>query len=181
MIDQDYYDLRMGGYTEKEVADYFTRILGSGGFSDQEVNAFIVRQKGYYDQLAQEAGVAEPAQTQAAEPGFWDAAVKGFSHSTSGLRMQVGGSEAFKDQISDEASAALPWYKRFVRDAAGVAGDLPDMAVGALGGGAVAGPVGAAAGAFGVASGNRALLMEQLKNGDVQSYEALRERWARLS
>lgn len=58
MIDQDYYDLRMGGYTEKEVADYFTRILGSGGFSDQEVNAFIVRQKGYYDQLAQEAGVA---------------------------------------------------------------------------------------------------------------------------
>lgn len=190
MFDQEYMELARAGFTTEELAGHYRQELTQAGFADQEVNAWIVQQQGYLDRFnSAKATAGLPAYGAVQkEPGFIDAAKKGFSHSTTGLRMQLGGSEAFTDQISDAESSGLPWHKGLVRDMAAVAGDLPDMAVGLMAGagaGMLAGPaapvavpLAGAAGAFGNAAGVRRVLIDQLEKGNITGFEDLALRLA---
>jgi len=120
--------------------------------------------------------------TQRTEPTYGQAISTGFNQSIVGLFMahltgkdkapesvmgDLGPAE-FKPGLTPEQQQDLPQGKRLAMQAAGVAGDIPAMALGAIGG-AELGPVGATAGSFAMPAAIRSILMAEYEKGQIQT------------
>jgi hypothetical protein len=103
--------------------------------------------------------------------GFWDSVTANWQASSAGLYLRGETPEVF-------ANPELPWYQRIGGSLAGLAGDLPAMAVGGFAGAALplppaAKPVLSGAGAFAAPAAVREALMQYYSTGEVD--------WGRVS
>lgn len=78
------------------------------------------------------------------------------------------GPAEFKPGLTPEQQQDLPQGKRLALQAVQVAGDIPAMALGAVGG-AELGPIGSSAGAFAMPAAIRSILMAEYEQGQIQT------------
>ncbi len=119
---------------------------------------------------------ATPGADKKVAKGFIDAVETGFDMSVTGLGISK------PDKVLPEHA---PMYMRIASQVGQLAGDVPAMLLGAVGGGAlgsevpiVGNAVGAAAGAFALPEGMRTIMMEHYQKGDVKDFSDFWERTA---
>lgn len=198
---QEMNDLQGAGFTATEIDDWrakTTRELQDAGFQDHEVKGYFGEKepdmsptkKMFEDNI--DKRLAEQPRTQAAGPnphpeireakGFLDAVEAGFDMSVTGLLRHR------PDVVMPEHA---PMYMRIASQVSQLAGDIPAMAAGAVGGAALGGAagsvvpvvgnvtgavIGGGAGAFALPEGMRTALMQHYEKGDVKDFGDFWER-----
>ncbi len=186
--------LRDGGFNDGEVSDWKSntaKILQDGGFTAQETRDYFGQKSpdmsASADHVKRTAAAAKDPNVKR-EPidagikpveakDVWDAMAAGWGNSILGLLTEGGESTI---QLGSNAGVA----QAFASNSAQMLGDLPAMAAGMVGGGAAGtaagtatvpvlgtvsgGVVGAGAGAFGVPSAMRKILIDHYQKGDIQ-------------